>query len=161
MHIFGQSVGNNAYIGRSTNAGMFDTNSINGEVSTAVEQKDEMVVFRDTDANPNLKVRISYNDFREAASLQIVNSDERQSQNGAEHVVQASFPLPNMSADTAYDLMSQNLTNNDAADYVSVKDMGNGGYLVEVGEFGPGKIHNGFFISDSGPARLRSAPPRG
>lgn len=158
MHIFGQAIGNNTYIGRSTNEGMLDRNTINPEVASTVEQSADTFVMRDIDANPNLKVEVDYNPFT-GARLLVVNSDERQHPNGGEHVVQASFPLPNMSEEAAWQLSNEDLTRNSSADYVSVRDNGNGAYTVEVGEFKPGSIHNGFVISDGPVARMRSAPP--
>lgn len=157
MQIFGHQTSPNSYIGRSTNAGMFDTNSLNSDVSSSVEQSQDSFVMRDTDANPNLKVKVDNNPVV-GPRLLVVNSDESNSPNGAEHVVQAAFPLTNMAPETAAQLANEDLTRNGAADYISVKG-GDGVYTVEVGEFGPGKIHNGFMISDGPPARMRGGPP--
>jgi len=151
MRIFGTPVGNNAYIGRSTNEGMMDRNTVSGAVSGTVDQIGDTVVFKDTDTNPNLKIGIGYNHYNGNASMYISNSDEQPNDMGGEHVVQVSFPLPQMSEENAMKLRSEDLLNGATdVDQISVRDNGDGGYYVEVGDYGPGKVHNRFEMKDQG-----------
>lgn len=155
MQVFGNKVSNNLYTGRSTNSGIIDSNSTSDNVAMTVKKKGDTFTFRDVDNNPNLKVSVRPGVFFDAPTLQITNSDE--GENGPEHVVVASFDLPHMGDHEAGVLSTQDLTGKEGVDTITVKQLENGGYELEIGEFAPGQIHHGFTIRDS----QHLARPRG
>ncbi|MBI3924916.1 MAG: hypothetical protein HY319_05195 [Armatimonadetes bacterium] len=161
MHVFGQAAGGNTYIGRSTNEGMFDRNTVNPEVRSDIEVRGDEVIIQDVDRQPNLKVTIEPWGWERQATLHVTNSDEGNNASGGEHIARASFPIPGMSAEAAERLSQEDLTHNDKASYVSVKADAEGNHTVEIGEFGPGSIHNGFQIVGDNIARMRGGlkPP--
>jgi hypothetical protein len=149
MQVFGNQQTKSLYTGRSTNAGMFDTNSTNDQVASTIKQKGETFTIRDVDDNANLQVSVRPGSYYDAPQLLVTNSDERKSPNGAEHVVVAQFDLPHMGDHAALQLAQQDLTGKVGVDTVSVTQHQNGGYEVEIGEYAPGMIHHGFTIRDS------------
>lgn len=117
--------------------------------STVVQNEDTFTI-RDIDGDPSLNVSVKPGAFIDPPTLSISNGNKEV----------ASFELSRMGPHEAGVLSQQDLTGQEAVDTISVQKLDNAGYMVEIGEFGPGKIHNGFVIRDSQfVARMRGFNP--
>lgn len=147
----------NTYIGKSSNAGLMDTNTLNPEVKTDIRATSDKVSITDTDQNPNLDVGL-YQSRRDGSFYLRVSNSDGGSPTGPEHTSGVQFSLGQLPEKTIDGL--RNLDTNGGLNdirQVEVSQHGNG-LLVELD---PGRFpgHNGYIIGDAGSVKVRSGPP--